>query len=748
MAARKNPLFDTATTLGKIIGFLGVSAICGVLVAGLLVPAVAVAGTTTSNSISFFDKLPDTLKIGAPSQSTTVLASDGSTIATFYDQNRVSVKLDEMSPYIKDGIVAIEDSRFYQHGGIDTTGILRALVATVQGGRQGASTLTQQYVNNVIIQKQVASGQTDQVKLGSEKTVGDKIREMKLAIALEKKYSKDQILEGYLNIVLFGNATYGVEAASELYFGVHAKDLTLPQAALLAGIVNSPNYYDPIKNPDNAKSRRNMVLDKMLQSGKISQKDHDAAVASPVTLSVHQSTQGCVAAAQAPYFCDYVQNQILANPAYGASVEDRQNVLYRGGLTIKTTLDSRLQKLAQDQVNKTEPANNPDQKGTTLVTVEPGTGKILAMAQNTNYNPGKGLGNTVLNLNVDTKDGGSGGFQAGSTVKTVTFAAWLNAGKSMGEMVPAQNRIYPANYPWIDSCDPPGTFHGVYDNTHTGSPPLRNDIDTPEWYRPMTVREGIAQSINTATFASAAKLDLCDITKMGQAMGLHNGDNGSTISFNGYLSAFIGATNVSPLTMANAFATFASGGVLCTNTGITSVTDSTGKNYPVTAPACKQSIKPEVAAAVSVGLQDVLGFGPGRSYGSATGLALNDATAAAKTGTNDDASSTWIVGYTTKLATASWWGYWLKGARKDALNYTYNGKFYPAVDGAFIAGPQWKAYMEQAVKFYPGTNFPAPPSNLVNAPAAQPLPSKSNSTPSSSAPAASSAPSAGNGNKG
>ncbi len=153
--------------MGKLFGFLGVSAICGVLVAGLLVPAVALTGTTTSNSINFFDHLPGELKIDAPAQSTKVLANDGSVLASFFAENRVDVGLNEMSPFIKEGIVAIEDSRFYEHGGIDTTGILRALAATAQGGRQGASTITQQYVNNVIIESQVSSGNSDQVKLGS-----------------------------------------------------------------------------------------------------------------------------------------------------------------------------------------------------------------------------------------------------------------------------------------------------------------------------------------------------------------------------------------------------------------------------------------------------------------------------------------------------------------------------------------------------------------------------------------------------
>jgi len=302
MVTRKNPIFDTATTLGKIIAFLGVSAVCGVLVAGLLVPAAALSGSTASGSIQFFDTLPAELQVNPPSQSTTILASDGSKIASIYKENRTRVPLDQMSPYIKDAIVAVEDSRFYEHGGIDTTGILRAVVSTARGQKQGASTITQQYVNNVINESLVSQGKENDVKLnGVNKGVGDKLREMKLAIALEKKFSKEQILEGYLNIVFFNRDAYGIEAASRFFFSTTAKNLTLPQAALLAGVVNSPSYYDPITNPDHAKSRRDLVLQLMLNQHKIKKADYDKAVATPVKTKITPARQGCAYATSAPY---------------------------------------------------------------------------------------------------------------------------------------------------------------------------------------------------------------------------------------------------------------------------------------------------------------------------------------------------------------------------------------------------------------------------------------------------------------
>ncbi|MFY9635778.1 MAG: biosynthetic peptidoglycan transglycosylase, partial [Cellulosimicrobium cellulans] len=265
MPLRNHPLFDRTTIPGRITGFLLVSAVAGALVAGLFVPLTIVAGTAVSGTSALFASLPSELEVERPSQSTKVLASDGQVIATFFAENRSSVPLAQMSPFIKEAIVAIEDSRFYEHGGVDGQGILRALSSNLtSGARQGASTLTQQYVTNVINESLAAKGKDEQIVLNGQKGIGDKLREMKLAIALEKKFSKDEILEGYLNIVFFNRDAYGIEAASRYYFSTTAKDLTLPQAALLAGLVNSPSFYDPATNPEKSLTRRNQVLANML----------------------------------------------------------------------------------------------------------------------------------------------------------------------------------------------------------------------------------------------------------------------------------------------------------------------------------------------------------------------------------------------------------------------------------------------------------------------------------------------------
>jgi membrane peptidoglycan carboxypeptidase len=700
------PMKDTIW--GRVLAFVGVGAICGALVAGLVVPAAALGGAAAGGSIGFFDQLPDELDVNAPARSSTVLANDGSVIATFYAENRVPVELDQMSPFIRDGIIAIEDARFYQHGGIDTTGILRALVATAEGGRQGASTITQQYVNNMIIESLVTDGKTDQVKLGAAKTVGDKLREMKLAIALEKKDSKDQILKGYLNIVYFGNGAYGIQAAAEEYFGVPASALTLPEAAALAGVVNSPVYYDPLTEADHVVARRNEVLDKMLGQGKISAAEHDAAVQAPIGLSVHPSTQGCFGAVSAPYFCDYVQRLILNDPAFGADETARKSLLYLGGLTIRTTLDPQLQRVAQDQVDASMAPADPLQRGAALVSVQPGTGKILTMAQNTVYNPATAPGNYTGNFALGEKDAngqpldGAGGFQIGSTMKPFVFAEWLNSGKSMATMLDGAVRVYRAGYPWKNSC---GVTTGSYDPA-LGQTPLPND-DPNHYYR-MSVLQGLYQSINTITFQSAAQLDFCNIQKIATAAGVADGHTNKPYDLSS-IASLIGTQDVAPLDMANAYATFAAKGLHCNPVALDTVTGPDGRNYPIPAPDCTQSIAPDVAAGVTYALKNVL------TRGSGYKIPVDKShDTFAKTGTTDGNTMTWTVGATSAISTASWFGsYQGIGTQWVNQNITINGKYYPAVDGADIAGNQWARLMNAAGPKYQGAPFPLPPASML-----------------------------------
>ncbi|MFJ3958310.1 transglycosylase domain-containing protein [Arthrobacter sp. NPDC090010] len=759
MAQAKNPLFDTATVLGKIVAFLGISAICGVLVAGLLVPAAAVTGSAASGSMQFFEDMPGELTVNPPGQATRVLAADGSEIATLFSENRTRVALKDISPFVKDGVVSIEDSRYYEHGGVDPTGIARALVATARGSRQGASTITQQYVNNVLNESLVSEGRGDEVTLNgsASKTVGVKLREMKLAIALEKKMSKDQILEGYLNIVFFNANAYGIEAASRYFFSTSAKDLTLPQAAVLAGLVNNPSAYNPITNPEASKMRRDLVLDAMLKNGKITKQQHDEAVKTPVTTKVTIPHQGCQYSKTAPYFCDYVQHLILNDPAYGETEQDRLNLLTRGGLTIKTTLDPRLQKPAQEQADATVGASNPDKWGASLITVQPGTGKILSMAQNSRKVDNQGSQSvTDYNYNVDRIDangnqlGGLGGFQPGSTMKPITLAAWLNEGKRTDEYVDASRRVYPADFPWKTTCTP---VTGFYDPAVEGSEALQNSEGNE--YRPMTVREGITLSINTATFASAAGLnDFCDIQRMTDALQVHTtgGDvkKPEKLKMN-VLGNILGGTEVAPLTMASAYATFANNGTFCEAIAIDSVTDAQGKKYPGQSSSCHEAIKPDVAKTVTNVLQDVMSKGSGVLIPEKLGVPN-----AGKTGTNNTNSQTWVIAYTKGLVTASYFGQVFGNPNLfEGTNVTVNGVTYPRIDGAYVAGPQMGKYMQQVVGLYDHGEFDPAPDNLLGTSYVAPPPVQTqqpsnggNNDKKSDAPTPSNSPSSGSNNGG
>lgn len=715
MARKRKRRRGFGAALGRILGFLAASAMCGVLAASLVVPAVAAAGMGVSTSIDFFNSLPSEMTVEPPSQGTRVLTSDGQQIAAFYAENRVKVPLDQMSPFIKDAIVAIEDSRFYEHAGVDPQGILRALVSNLtKGGEQGASTITQQYVTNVLNEAQLSQDRPDAVVLNGQKSIGDKIREMKLAISLEKKYSKDQILEGYLNIVFFSNNAYGIEAAARYFFSTTAKDLTLPQAALLAGVVNSPTLYNPATNPDKSIGRRNQVLAEMLRLRRITQAQHDEAVATPIQLKITPQQQGCANAAMAPYFCDYISHLILNNPAYGPTETERERRLYRGGLTIVTTLDSRLQSAAQAQVDGTAGAN-PDKWGASLVSIQPGTGKILAMAQNTVFLPQPGKFDTNLNFNVDAKDAqgndlnGAGGFQPGSTMKPFTFAEWLNEGKSITAEVDASRRVYPLGFPWKDSC---GKVLGAY-STAQANPALgvTDDLQNAEdgFYRPMPVNYGLYNSINTATFASASQLDFCGIQKMVDAVGLHSGLDGSPVNMH-QLGNLLGGTGVAPLTLANAFATFATDGRYCAPIAVVDITDATGAKLPAQAPDCHDAVKPDVARGVNSVLQDVLKKGSGVYIKPKV---QDVAPTAAKTGTSNTNGSTWVVGFTSGLVTASFFGDALEGQKRAGQNVTINGTFYPRLDGYMIAGPQWANYMLKVVPLYPAGPFAPPPASMI-----------------------------------
>ncbi|MGP5669035.1 transglycosylase domain-containing protein [Glutamicibacter arilaitensis] len=697
MAAKKSPFFDTATTLGKVVAFFGISALCGVLAAGMLVPIAAIAktGLTTGNNIvtarpSSFEKLP----IPEPS---TILDADGKTIATFYQQNRQPVKLDDISPNMRKAIISVEDERFYEHSGIDPKGIARAVVGNLtSSSRSGASTLTQQYVNNLLVNNQELTGSAESTVSG-QKDYADKIRELKYAVAIEKEMSKDEILEGYLNLVLFSGREYGVQAAAQHFYSIDAKDLNVQQSAMLAGMVQLPNVYNPLNNPERSIDRRNKVLGNMYRADAITKKEYDKAVKSDLDLKPSRSqSSGCYSAGDDAFFCDLATELVLQNESLGKTREDRENMLYRGGLTVKTTLNSKLNEKAAKDARK---AIDPEAKSNTdvasaIVSVEPGTGNILAMAQNTAYDPAGGHGKTTLNYSVERSLGGAGGFQAGSTMKPYTTLAWLKEGHNMWDTIDARRDHYSGSYDWKASCLPTGSTraYGGWDvnNASIG------------FKRKMKVNYGLKWSINTATVAEAARLDLCNITDYTTKLGLVDYDSGKGEPISATHPSFvIGTPKITPLAQAAAFAAFANKGEYCEPRAIMSITDKDGTDYKVKKETCSQEIDPTYVADLNGTLKSIATdrVSKGRVSGPIAG----------KTGTNNWSTSTWFVGYTTGISTAAWVG--RVNATAAEKENTLQGSMINdqrasmVLDSSTYAAPLWVDFMEEAVHEYERNNF-------------------------------------------
>ncbi|MET3636049.1 transglycosylase domain-containing protein [Curtobacterium oceanosedimentum] len=650
---------------GALTTFVAMSGLAGLLVAVAVTPAVAVAGEGTSGAVSFFEDLPSYLDIQTPQQVSSVYATkDGQQvkIASFYAENRTDVASNAMAESLKRAAIDTEDPRFEDEGGIDVLGTVRGVAATVVGGDvQGGSSITQQYVKNVLVQQceelTGATAAATQAKVAAcyqdaaGVTPQRKLQEMRYAIAVDKKYSKDQILTGYLNLVGLGGRVYGAEAGAEYYFGVHAKDLSLPQSATLVAILNNPANLriDEPDDKDNGaangyaatKTRRDYVLQRMYVHHDISKAQLDQAKATPVTPQITDTANGCSAAASAydaGYFCDYVRDQVLQDPAFGKTAAQRIETLDTKGLEIHTSLDLDLQAQAQSALSSYVPSTMDGvDLGGTNVTVEPGTGRVLSMVQNTTYtqSDNAGPGATAIDYNADTAYGNSGGFQTGSTYKVFTLAEWLASGHTLSESVPTGEHLFQQSE-FTNSCEALG-----------GSPwPVSNAEAVPA---SMSVQAATSESINTAFGAMAKQLDLCKIKDLAQAMGIHQADGSAPAS---NPASVLGTNPLSPIDLAEAYAGFANGGVVCSPTVIDSVREADGTTITPTPSTCTRGVSAEVAGTVDYALQGVL-------TGDGTAAAANpgDSTPKfAKTGTTDADTQNWLVTSSTKYTNATWVG--------------------------------------------------------------------------------------------
>ena len=487
-----------------------VAAVLGVVVAGLAIPFAGVAGIGARNVARTMDNLPEELKTEDLSQRSTILDANGQRLASLYDENRITVPLKGISRTMVKATVAIEDFRFYQHGALDLKGTLRALITNQanDGVVQGGSSITQQLVKLTLLSQAKTKAEK---RAATDDTYARKLKELRYAIALEQEHSKDWILERYLNTAYFGDGAYGVQAAAKHYFDVNARDLSLKQSALLAGLVKNPYGYDPTKFPDKAEARRAVVLDRMAELNVVPRDKAEKVKEKDLGLNVQDVDNGCLNS-RAPFFCDYVLAYLLQDPQLGDTIQERRNVLKNGGLTIKTTIDMAAQEAAdtavQAHVGNTDPAIGA------LAIVEPGTGAVKALAQSRPMGNRKKLGETYVNFTIPKEYGGANGFQPGSTFKAFTLATAIDQGLPLTTsfMSPSPMTFDQADF---SNCPGEGTFGGAYEaanSTTSGN---------------MNMYSGTRLSVNTFFLQLEELTGVCAPYELAQKMGVRLTDPAS-----------------------------------------------------------------------------------------------------------------------------------------------------------------------------------------------------------------------------
>jgi penicillin-binding protein 1A len=579
----------------------------------------------------------------------TIYAADGSVLSTiFLDENRDYVKLRFIAPIAQKAVLAIEDDGFYQHGALDLPALFRAAIANLAAGdiTQGGSTITQQLVKQAVI------GDTTQ-------TFARKFQEAALAIRMEQRYTKDQILELYLNEVYFGNGQYGIGTASQYYFGKPAAKLRLPQAALLAAIIRAPGFYDPIAHPDHARARRNEVLDRLAALGWVSEARVQKAKATPVVL---QPSAGRGVHKVEPFFVYYIRNLILDMDnhefdAFGKTRDQRVHTLYQGGLKIYTTLDPAWQRDAQEAVDASPAIDpSPNSPDVSLVSVDAKTGAIRAMLS------GKDYQRDQLDLVWQ------GRRQVGSAFKPFTLVAAFENGFPSG-------KVYDSSSPY---CDPRWlSSTGCVSNAEGGG---QGYIDL--W-------TATQDSVNVVFAQLALDVGPDKIVEAAHQMGI-------TAPLDAVPAITLGVEEVSTLDMASAYSTLANDGVHCQPFAIARVELPGSKLLYRHKPSCKQVIEPTIAHLVTAMLQRVVTGGTG------TAAALPGRPVAGKTGTAQDYTNVYFAGYTPQVATAVWVGFPNGQIPMDSY---YGGSVF----GGTVAAPIWHTFMTKAMAGLPVEGFEAPP---------------------------------------
>ena len=664
------------------------SALAGLIIAAVLVPAAAFTAVTANNVSQAVVDLPLNLEDIPAAQTTRLLASNGKLLAYFYEENRQDIPLDKINEDMKDALLSIEDSRFYQHGALDLKGTLRALVNNASDRQtQGGSSITQQLIKLTLVQQATTK---EQVQAATKGSIARKIRELKLAIAYEEDHTKEEILERYFNIAYFGDGSYGIKSAANHFFSVSPDKLDVLQSATLAGLVKNPVEFDPRVYPERALQRRNLVLGAMAANGKISQNEADDLMAKPLDLKITSFPNGCVTS-NAAFSCDYVRRYLLAEPALGATVEERRARLERGGLTIKSSIDVRMQKAINKAVKSTVAPK--DKAIGSIALVEPGTGKVRGLSQSRPMGRDKKAGESYINYAVHRKFGDSGGFPAGSTFKFFTVAAALKKAIPVSKTYNApQNLTMPAGT-YFD-CQGGGT--GTWKVSNSTGAGRRN------------MYTGMRQSVNTYFAQLERDAGLCNTVKAAEAMGItvpFDPETGVTDQVGPFT---LGVTSVSPLEMAAAYATAASGGMYCSPQPVDAIVDMEGKVIKEYTKECKRVMTQDNAAQMNdilTGLQKPGGFG----YSNGTALNIPSA---AKTGTTQNNKAVWYMGYTPELVAASM----IAGANSKGIPISLAGSTlrgvpvsFSQVGGSSLAGPMWKKAMGTIQNYLSPEPFDQPP---------------------------------------
>ena len=643
----------------SLLKLLGLCLLAGVLVAGMLFPVVGGLGVLSNRASDTIDSVSSDLVRTDPPLITTVADANGAPVAYLYEQYRIPVTPEQIPATMKAALTSIEDRRFYEHHGVDWKGTLRAAISNqATGNVQGASTLTQQYVKNYLINVVNRKNKIGQEK-AQEQTIARKLREARIAIQLEAKMSKDDILTGYLNVVEFAYEIYGVGAAAHAYFGTTPDKLTVAQAALLAGMVNNPIQYNPWRRPAETLQRRNLVIKRMVDNQKVSAAAADEAVKEPLGVlpKPDKPAANCIGAGpNYGFFCQYVEDYLLRNGF-------TRDQLYSGGYTIKTSFDANATQLAKQAAENEVPKTTPG-IANTMAVIKPGKERhqVVALVANRDYGLDAAAGQTQYGLPSDIANK----FGAGSIYKIFTSAAYLEKGGGINNVIQT-----PTNYV-------SGVFKGGGKNCPSAPRGERwycvanaNDKYAPQ----MTLQQALATSPNTGFVILEEQVGMTAVVEMASRLGLREtmatntfGTTPDPSNSNAELrisqtelfrakdnnpgngSFTLGPSALSTLELANVGATIMSGGVWCPPSPLVEVLDRNGTKVEINEQPCDQAVSEPLANTLAVGLSkdDIAG---GTAAGAAASMRWNRPMMG-KTGTTQDYKSAGFVGATPQLAAA------------------------------------------------------------------------------------------------